>query len=602
MKQPYSFDPERRIWSRPNSTSLSYSDGDEIEGYLLAVLKNVEDVSCKSSELIAAIKDWPSEYHLSPARHNLLRFMNIDSTCHVLELGCGCGAITRYLGECGAQVTSVEGSLRRAEIAAERCRDLPNVQVYCDNLANFIMEDRFDFVTLIGVLEYAPCFVRNNDPVGHVLSLARNWLKEDGTLILAIENQLGLKYLNGCAEDHTGIPYFGINDLYGPETAITFGRYELEKNIRNARFNSPEFFYPFPDYKLPSIILSETGLIDKRLNISDLLIHNTGSDHLGMRHSAFAEDLAWRTIVKNHLLADLANSFLVLARPMVSPRTTKWLAKMFSRGRRHPCYQVESTIEIDSLSTLVVKKQKIFPMAQVTDEWLHHIVTDNIYLEGNLLIHKIHQAMAQEAGLDELASCFASWLRFLLANVKQNKDGAQILPGNFVDCIPANLIENPNGELHYFDAEWVSTEPIPLAWTVIRGITYSLIDCLENCSLKHITYRTFITKIVQPTGIQFMECDFLLANQYEAKMVTQCHLDPFRIPQFTDFIDEPLFLKFRLSSHVPELRKALAWHEAELARVKSTVSWRITSPLRVAWNLYLKIVGKKTRKSSTNAR
>jgi 16S rRNA A1518/A1519 N6-dimethyltransferase RsmA/KsgA/DIM1 with predicted DNA glycosylase/AP lyase activity len=81
--------------------------------------------------------------------------------------------MTRYLGETGATVIAVEGSLRRAEIAAERCRDLRNVSVYCDNLIQFEAEGHFDIVTLIGVLEYAPCFISSEDPVGACLAAAR---------------------------------------------------------------------------------------------------------------------------------------------------------------------------------------------------------------------------------------------------------------------------------------------------------------------------------------------------------------------------------------------------------------------------------------------
>jgi 16S rRNA A1518/A1519 N6-dimethyltransferase RsmA/KsgA/DIM1 with predicted DNA glycosylase/AP lyase activity len=55
------------------------------------------------------ITDWPTEYHFSRQRHCLLRPLNIQAGEDVLELGCGCGAMTRYLGEIGAIVDSIEG-------------------------------------------------------------------------------------------------------------------------------------------------------------------------------------------------------------------------------------------------------------------------------------------------------------------------------------------------------------------------------------------------------------------------------------------------------------------------------------------------------------
>ena len=66
-------------------------------------------------------------------RHNLLRHLNFKKGASLLELGAGCGAITRQLGELGLDVTAVEGSPLRAKINRVRCSDLENVRVYAAN-------------------------------------------------------------------------------------------------------------------------------------------------------------------------------------------------------------------------------------------------------------------------------------------------------------------------------------------------------------------------------------------------------------------------------------------------------------------------------------
>src|SRR3990167_4875722 len=125
MSQYYSFDTVRRVWLPPASESFPYSDGDESEDYLLSTLKAVRDVSSKSSEILNAIRDWPSEYHLSPVRHNLLRSFEFKATDRILELGCGCASTSLFLGETVATVTAVEGSLRRAKIPAMTVAPFP---------------------------------------------------------------------------------------------------------------------------------------------------------------------------------------------------------------------------------------------------------------------------------------------------------------------------------------------------------------------------------------------------------------------------------------------------------------------------------------------
>lgn len=88
-----------------------------------------------------------------------------------MELGCGLGAITRFLGESDAEIVhSIEGSLNRAKVAALRCKDLENVEVICDQFQSLkTSEGYYDVVTLIGVLEYAHLFDDSPDAAEKIL-------------------------------------------------------------------------------------------------------------------------------------------------------------------------------------------------------------------------------------------------------------------------------------------------------------------------------------------------------------------------------------------------------------------------------------------------
>lgn len=578
MNSSYNRDPASGIWSSARINQFNYSDGDETEAKLMDIISQTADVSTASAELPGAIVDWPTEYHLSAARHNLLRPFDIGLNDSVLEFGCGCGALTRYLGETGATVVAVEGSMRRAGIAAARCRGLSNVSIYCDNLITFASDDKFDFVTLIGVLEYAPRFIEGSDPITKVLSHARSFLRPGGTLILAIENQLGLKYFNGCSEDHLGIPYYGINDLYRNHEPITFGRQALSTCLLKADFSEQAFFYPFPDYKLPSVILSGGALADERLNIPDLLIHQAGRTHPETWQRAFAEYLAWRAVTRNRMLPDLANSFLVLARTSGSvPQQVGWLAKIYSLGHRRACYRTETTILGDGCGGLTVRKRRLSPNADAPlDTWLKQAEAESPYHFGKLLVGEVHQAMAREDCIDVLANCFSPWLRYLLDHATPDISGAARLPGSFVDCIPSNMVLQQGGTSTYIDAEWEVGEAIPFAWVVTRGIVNSLGECLENGALRGLTYRECVLRIARLNGIGLDEADLDAAAQLEARLVAHCYASaPSKLTP-EELLSQPVLGYNRLSNE--SLRR-------ELDRVKNTVSWRITAPLRVIWNL-----------------
>ena len=174
--------------------SMSYSDGDDTENYLLQVVEKVGDLSTSSKEWAQYIIDWPTRYHLSSQRADLLRPLKSSFfSKKVLEIGSGCGAVTRWLGESGAIVTALEGSERRARITAARCRNLSEVSVVWENFDDLITDEKFDIICLIGVLEYSNLYIKGDDPAGTLLRKIRGLLKEDGFVVIAIENKLGLK-------------------------------------------------------------------------------------------------------------------------------------------------------------------------------------------------------------------------------------------------------------------------------------------------------------------------------------------------------------------------------------------------------------------------
>jgi SAM-dependent methyltransferase len=231
----------------------------------------------------------------------------------VLEIGAGCGAVTRYLGDIGAEVLALEGSQRRAAIARNRTRGLSNVEVLSDNFDDFMSLGDFDFITLIGVLEYAPMFMRGENPALEMIKKARSMLGADGKLILAIENKLGLKYFAGAPEDHTGEPMYGLESRYTDAQAKTFGRQELEALIKQSGFLEVETLAPYPDYKFPVSIVTPLGFSTPAFDCAALIQHSVDKDPQMPKTTAFSMGRAWPAVVQNGLAQELANSFLIVA-------------------------------------------------------------------------------------------------------------------------------------------------------------------------------------------------------------------------------------------------------------------------------------------------
>lgn len=193
-----------------------YSDGTIEDEILINVKAGNEEDFLRSDDR------WPVIYHLSPLRNFLLEWLPIGKGDSVLEIGCGLGALTGTLLQTGATVDAVEISPRRAQICALRNRRADNLTIRVGNLNAMTFDKKFDFVLLIGVLEYAEQFTQTKNPQVDFLTKCKSFLKPDGALVIAIENRLGIEYLSGKPEDHTGKLFDGITDYPASSGVKTF--------------------------------------------------------------------------------------------------------------------------------------------------------------------------------------------------------------------------------------------------------------------------------------------------------------------------------------------------------------------------------------------
>ena len=278
-----------------------YSDGD-IENDLLELIKSESDVN----KIIANDNRWPVLYHFSPVRQNVLEWYDFKEDANVLEVGSGCGAITGVLCKKAQSVISVDLSKRRSLINAYRNQEFGNLKIYVGNFNDVELEEKFDYITLIGVLEYADYYTDSTDSFRVFLEKIRGYLKEEGHLLIAIENKFGLKYWAGYAEDHNGMYFEGLEGYPTTDSkARTFGRKELEKLIKDSGYKNTDFYYPLPDYKFPIQIFSDFNLPKE----SDVNFGQPSYDKDRLR--LFDENKVCEGIINEGVFPFFANSFIV---------------------------------------------------------------------------------------------------------------------------------------------------------------------------------------------------------------------------------------------------------------------------------------------------
>lgn len=469
----------------------SYSDGN-IEVEILSALKEN-----KAEELLHNDNRWPILYHLSKQRQNLLDGFTLKDNSKVLEIGCGCGAITGILCQKAESVTAVEISPRRAEIAAYNNKDKDNLTIYVGNLNDMKFPDKFDYITLIGVLEYAGSFTHTSEPWKDFLVSCKRFLKPDGQLVIAIENKLGLKYWSGAREDHTGGYFDGIEG-YKTDSVRTFSRKELKELLSAAGLDKIQWFYPHPDYKLPIDVYSDNSLP----TIQQLKeVVNWSYDH--NRIELFSEGSALVTMLEAGLYHEFANSFLVFAsREEIEENkiNTSYIHHSFLRKKE---YSVVTSI-CDSIKGKTVIKEALDDLGRIHLKRLEEncrilsdiygaehvvqckLISDSIlemeYINGDSFNDLAINAMYED-GVEGLSKYINFYCENILRGTVDRLDNINFdltSPNrkyNF-DIHFGNIIVS-NGRYVIFDYEWLASD-VPAKYILYRVLKLLYLDNIND--------------------------------------------------------------------------------------------------------------------------
>ena len=624
----YVLDPANRIWSRPGYSGISYNDGDEIEQRIANIIQQASDITVLSTELRRQCTDWPSLYHLSGSRANILRpFAGSLTGGDILEIGAGCGAITRYLGECGGNVLALEGSPRRAAIARSRTSDLENVTVLSEKFDLFQYDQKFDVITLIGVLEYANLFTSAENPALAMLKQARSLLKPEGKLIIAIENQLGLKYFAGAPEDHLGQLMYGIEGLYRTDQPQTYGRVTLTHLFQDAGFATYEFLAPFPDYKLPVSVLTERGINHPKFDAAALAWQSVGRDPQLPSNFVFSLEMAWPEIFKNGLAMDMANSFLIVATLSERCKVKSAMLGYHYSTERLPQFCKETRFIETESGDISVSYQRLASMELDRHTQHNQSITFSIpksapYISGKLLSHHLLEILNQpEWTAEDIANFARKYVSVITALARRQKIDLNEpfsetkLPGNFFDLLPQNIIEKDDHSFEPFDCEWVSSESISFYFLFFRGLFVSLggiTKCAKpkdnlllewKCLIQHASascglqiseqqYKHFLTKEIQfrevATGMVAGTPEVLISYKLTAKTIAD-ERDAAVVERDAAVVERDAAVVERDAAVIERDAAVIERDAAVIERdaavtlcnlIKHSTSWRITQPFR----------------------
>ena len=229
----------------------------------------------------------------SPKRTGGIAVMDIGTSDIVLDAGCMWGALSIPVARTGATVVAVDQTKESLLFLQSRknVENLSNLNIVCGDLKQQKLPDSaFTKAIVNGVLEWIPYNASvevNNETDKHMptpkyektpyhvqkqfLEKIHRSLQAGGLLYIAIENRYDFLYLAGLPEPHCNIRFISflprllqniVHDFFkgGEFRTWTYSRKELKHLVESAGFKNTKILYAFPDYRVPEIVLDDSGM------------------------------------------------------------------------------------------------------------------------------------------------------------------------------------------------------------------------------------------------------------------------------------------------------------------------------------------------------
>lgn len=238
---------------------------------------------------------------LTPIRENLVDWMEIGPEERVLQYGSDYGAVTGCLARKAGEVLVSDTRPENLEVNKRRHKEFANIRYQFGDLWE-LKEDGFDLVCLIGPKTKEETLGIQKKTEGQnkraealaychqLIERAASLVRPGGRLAVVIPNSKALKIWAG-------------GELDEQELSVTLS--DLQSILGQIKGRS-YFYYPLPDYKLPTAIYS-----DEYLPVKGEL-PNLFMEYEKPRYRLFSEEAVYDMICEGGGFGQFASAFFVI--------------------------------------------------------------------------------------------------------------------------------------------------------------------------------------------------------------------------------------------------------------------------------------------------
>ena len=575
--------------------------------------KEIIDLFFKNDEindlesLLHAKSDYEHVKAISDSRKNIIGFYPIEKEKTVLEIGANFGEITAELCSKAKKVVSIESKLEKAESIAKRHKEIENLEVYAGELKDINLNEKFDYIVLIGKLD-------NENDLDSVMEELKRYLKDDGKILLTINNHFTNKFLakiNNAGDDNN---IESLKDSNCVEIDL------LQRKLQDNQFMT-KVYYPIPDYVFTNAIYSDEFLPNEE-HISSRYWEMFDAK---LKNINYLEKEKIKEIVKKdpNLIKIFANSYLIVAQKDIKDIDVKAVTYGMYRKKEYRIKTLIKENEVikvanheDGLKHIYNIKENIELLNAVGIKTLDRFENDSIiskFVKDELTVDKIVINLLKCGKKEEAFEKINQFKTELLdkfekvdfteenvftkfnieCNAEEIRKLTYVKKGLF-DLIFQNCFVI-NDEFYVYDQEWLE-ENVPVEFILYRAIKNlpeinDYVDINEVYKKFNIAEHVDVLEKLDRKILKDLYNDFLWEVYVRAYTTVENEKE---INKNKDkALSELKKIVFDKEVHIQNLENEIIScnyriqnYENQLSIITYSLSWRITKPLRyISWML-----------------
>lgn len=193
--------------------------------------------------------------YLSELSNGLFGWYPFHRESTILQVGSWFGAFTEMLSFRCKTVTVVERDPYRSRMTEKRLKNMGNVSVVNKNILDYCKGHREKFDYIIFAIDEKIDVIPDIDRYTDLLNALKGALDDNGKLLFATPNRLGVKYFCGVPDPYTKLPFDGMTEHNS--RLYRFDREELLGFMKSLGFRYVKLYYPMPDHRRVQLIYTD---------------------------------------------------------------------------------------------------------------------------------------------------------------------------------------------------------------------------------------------------------------------------------------------------------------------------------------------------------